>query len=561
MRSFSRIAFSVLLLAACSERILAGQAWTPLSSLPFRATSIAADPGTPGALWATVAIGQNEARLEKSADGGKTWVDVSTGCEFPAYYIFVAVNPSASGSVIASASNCGFLGSVDGGLTWTRLASGLDGYGEKVLFDPMDRSILYSEWSLYGDCPGTCFFKSTDGGRSWKTTGLPSTDQSDVALAIDPSVPEVIYVGTRENGVFRSADGGSSWAQVAPGVLASAISPDPSNPTTVFLGAQDGVYRSDDRGQMWARAGLDGIHVNAYAFDIRSNPSTVYAGTSNGVYRSRDAGTTWAPLHDGLTGPIDALVLGSGRAPVLYALSAQAVYALALDGAPVPYLVPSSAHARGANGAFYTTDLTIANPGAVDATFAIRFLGHDADGTDGPLATRMLAAGRAVTYADVLGSLFGVESGYGAFQVTSDSGALKITAFTSTLSPDGRGRVGQAVPAFDASRLATSGSPAVLVGLRDDASARTNLVLANASLFQVTVELTLSGPDGAVLGHATWELPPLGMTQVASAVSALGGSAAGDAYLVVRVATAGGAVAAYASVVDNGTNDPRTILP
>jgi hypothetical protein len=110
-------------------------------------------------------------------------------------------------------------------------------------------------------------------------------------------------------------------------------------------------------------------------------------------------------------------------------------------------------------------------------------------------------------------------------------------------------------------RFATPAAPAVLVGLRDDGATRTNLVLANASEFPVTVELALGGADGTVLGRATRELPPLGMTQVASVVSALGGSPAGDAYLVVGVTTPGGSVAAYASVTDNGTNDPRTVLP
>ena len=173
----------------------------------------------------------------------------------------------------------------------------------------------------------------------------------------------------------------------------------------------------------------------------------------------------------------------------------------------------------------------------------------------------MLAAGRAVTYADVLGSLFGVERGYGALRVTSDSAALRITALTSTLSEDGRGRVGQAVPAFDATRLAQPGSPAVLVGLRDDASARTNLVLASASAFPVTMELTLFGADGVVLGTSVQTLPPLGMTQVPVRSSRPSGAPRPERPTSASAWRRGGAVAAYAWVVDNGTNDPRTVLP
>lgn len=67
---------------------------------------------------------------------------------------------------------------------------------------------------------------------------------------------------------------------------------------------------------------------------------------------------------------------------------------------------------------------------------------------------------------------------------------------------------------------------------------------------------------GAALGSRRYALPPLGMTQVARVARDLG--AAGDvagARLVLSTPTAGGAFAAYASVIDNVTNDPRTLLP
>jgi photosystem II stability/assembly factor-like uncharacterized protein len=555
MRSFSRIALAALVFAACPARVLANEAWTALTSLPFAATSIAVDPGARGTLWAAAGF-----TLHRSVDRGKSWTEVDPGCPNVAW---VATAPSAPGTVYVS-SRCGYLRSGDGGGTWQTLADPISPNAyvyRDLLIDPQDSSTLYLTWYNVGT-DDTGIFKSMDGGRTWAATALdPAAGLA--SLGIDPSARGTLYVGTWRGAIWKSVNAGNTW-RLLPGPDGSDVSRIlvDARPGSVYATTLGGLYRSDDGGETWTAAGLNGSDLpTALVLDISTYPVTMYAGTKSGVLRSRDAGQTWESLRDELTRTIDGLVLAGGRAPVLYALSANAIYSRALDPPSVSYLVPSSAHSRGANGAFYTTDLAVANPGAADATVTLRFLGHDADGTAGPTTTLSLAAGRAVTYADVLGSLFGVESGYGALQLTSDSPALRITAFTSTPSSDGRGRVGQGVPAFDATRLARPGSPSVLVGLRDDASTRTNLVLANATQSPASVVLMLVGPDGSVLGTTNRDLPPLGMTQVPSVVAALGGAPTGEGYLVVAVATPGGAVAAYASVVDNGTNDPRTVLP
>ena len=56
-------------------------------------------------------------------------------------------------------------------------------------------------------------------------------------------------------------------------------------------------------------------------------------------------------------------------------------------------IVPSSARAAGANGAFYTTDLSVANTGATSASATLKFLGHDQDGTSGPQQSFTIPAG------------------------------------------------------------------------------------------------------------------------------------------------------------------------
>ena len=79
---------------------------------------------------------------------------------------------------------------------------------------------------------------------------------------------------------------------------------------------------------------------------------------------------------------------------------------------------------------------------------------------------------------------------------------------------------------------------------------------------ETVVELRLVAEDGSTLATTSRTLPPLGMTQLTRVVRELG--ATGDvsgARLVLSTATPGASIAAYASVIDNATNDPRTLLP
>jgi len=230
--------------------------------------------------------------------------------------------------------------------------------------------------------------------------------------------------------------------------------------------------------------------------------------------------------------------------------------------APSLWYLPSSARAGGAGGAFYTTDLTVANVGSQSANYYLKFLGNNKDGTAGERKDFSLAAGRSTTFTDVLNSVFGKDSDYGAIEIgAGESFDLVIVGQTST--PGFGGTFGQSVPAMANQDLVRTLSPRSIVGVREDAKFRTNLILCNTQQFQsVDVDVTLVGPDGTVLGTKRYTLLPLEMTQVSRVALALGGSAnLNGARLDLSVVTLGGAVAAYASAIDNVTNDPRTLLP
>jgi hypothetical protein len=224
------------------------------------------------------------------------------------------------------------------------------------------------------------------------------------------------------------------------------------------------------------------------------------------------------------------------------------------------WILPSSARSAGAGGAFYTTDLTISNTGLADANFTLKFLGNNIDGRQGPEKSFLLGAGKTVTYQDVLGSVFGLSSGFGAIRVTSSNPALTVVGQTST--PGAGGTFGQSVLAADAIDTIITGLPRSIIGIREDGSFRTNLILANATETSLDVDVSLISDSRTTLATKRYTLPPLGMTQIGRLVRDLGVS--GDisgSRILLSTPTAKGAFAAYASMIDNVTSDPRTLLP
>ncbi|MGH9481284.1 MAG: VPS10 domain-containing protein [Terriglobales bacterium] len=208
--------------------------------------------------------------------------------------------------------------------------------------------------------PDTYYMGAADGGV-WKsindgTTWEPIFDHEPVAsigaIAVAPSNPDVIYVGTGEgdprsqfsegDGMFKSTDGGETWARIGlePTRQVGRIVVDPHDPNRVFVAAlgnayaatpQRGVYRSTDGGQTWQKVLFTDDNTGAIdlSFDpgnsqviyaalwaTRRPPWTVYPSShepGSGLYKSSDGGGTWTPLTHGL--PADPGRIGVAVAP------------------------------------------------------------------------------------------------------------------------------------------------------------------------------------------------------------------------------------------------------
>jgi photosystem II stability/assembly factor-like uncharacterized protein len=242
------------------------------------------------------------------------------------------------------------------GLHWRMLGPFRGGRADAVAGVPGRPNEFY-----FGSVGGGVW-KSVDGGRVWVPIFDAVPSASIGAIAVAPSHPEVVYVGTGEStlrdsachgdGVYKSTDGGRTWTHL--GLERTQhigkIAVDPRNPNVVLVAAigslyapnaERGVYRSRDGGRRWEKVLYRDENVGAVEVVIDpSNPRVVYAGLWNtrrppwfvyapsngpggGIWKSTDGGTTWRQLTAGLpTGTIGrtGIAVAPGQSRRVYAV-------------------------------------------------------------------------------------------------------------------------------------------------------------------------------------------------------------------------------------------------
>ncbi len=182
-------------------------------------------------------------------------------------------------------------------------------------------------------------WKSDDYGRTWNPIFDKEPTQSIGAIAVAPSDPNIIYVGSGEglhrpdlsvgNGIYKSTDAGKTWTHLGlvDGQQIPALAVDPRDPNKVFAAVlghpygpseERGIYRSTDGGQTWQKVISKDENTGGSDVEIDpSNPDVVYAsmwevhegpwedgnefnGSNGGLFKSTDGGSTWQPLTNGL---------------------------------------------------------------------------------------------------------------------------------------------------------------------------------------------------------------------------------------------------------------------
>ncbi|MGH8099684.1 MAG: WD40/YVTN/BNR-like repeat-containing protein, partial [Chthoniobacterales bacterium] len=221
---------------------------------------------------------------------------------------------------------------------WRQIGPYRAGRGRALSGVPSEPNVFYISFDNGG------VWRSTDYGSNWWPLFDQQTTGSIGAIAVAPSNPNTIYVGSGAgiirpdlatgDGMYRSTDAGTTWTHLGlrDTQMIGYVDVDPKNPNRLFVAAlghpygpnaERGIFRSTNGGQTFEKV----LYKDEYtsANDVRidpSNPDIVYAtlwqqqqsfiegqgfgDATGGIYKSTDGGTTWKQLTNGLSNVIEA---------------------------------------------------------------------------------------------------------------------------------------------------------------------------------------------------------------------------------------------------------------
>ena len=199
-----------------------------------------------------------------------------------------------------------------------------------VTIDPRDKDRLYLS-TLDGQ-----IHTSADGGKNWAL--LVNLNEPQLVLDqmfVDSRDSKVIYAsghrGKFPGGFFKSTDGGASWkeAKELSGEAIHAMTQAKDNPDLLYVGTSNGIFISKDSGDDWEKmeSATMPVNLNSMVVDPRKN-STIYAGTSWRPYKSTDSGKSWRLIKTGMIDDSDvfAMTINPRNAEHIIASACSGIY-------------------------------------------------------------------------------------------------------------------------------------------------------------------------------------------------------------------------------------------
>ncbi|MBF0551157.1 MAG: hypothetical protein HQK60_11545 [Deltaproteobacteria bacterium] len=218
----------------------------------------------------------------------------------------IAIEPTQGNLVFTGTWNGdGLFKSFDGGQSWQTVPGFRNKIMQKVMFFSHDPSVI---WALgYRD-----IFRSTDGGKSFAQY-VPNTGLAYYSLGVHPTDPNVAYVGTAgvndafdAGFVLKTSDGGNNWTKLSQQFdhLVTSLAINPKNPSEIWAGTghinlTDGagaLYKSTNGGASWSQVTVGYISSFENLAIRPDNPLVVFTGGHNGLFRTNDGGATWKKL-------------------------------------------------------------------------------------------------------------------------------------------------------------------------------------------------------------------------------------------------------------------------
>lgn len=266
---------------------LSALAWRNIG--PFRGGRVVAVAGVPQQPR-TFYFGSVGGGVWKTTDGGDQWVNITDG----------QLKTSSVGAIAVAPSD------------------------PNVIYVGMGEHAIRGVMTSHGDG----VYRSTDAGRTWTHVGLDRTRHIS-RIRIHPDDPDTLWVAaqgaaygpTKDRGVYRSTDGGTTWEQVLfinETTGPSELAIDPANPRILYAAMWDhlrqpwevrsggpgsGIHKSTDGGRTWQRA-MTGLPtpIGKIGIDVSANSDRLYAvveaNPKGGLYRSDDGAKTWTLVND-----------------------------------------------------------------------------------------------------------------------------------------------------------------------------------------------------------------------------------------------------------------------
>jgi photosystem II stability/assembly factor-like uncharacterized protein len=307
--------------------------WTPLFDKQKSASpaigAIAVSESDPNVIY----VGTGEACIRgnivggngiyKSIDAGKTWSSVGLADTHAIGRLIInPKNPdvafvAALGHPFAENEERGIFRTRDGGKTWEKVlykdskTGGID-----VTFDPSNPNIVFAAlwqakrtpWSMDSGGPGSGLYRSADGGTTWKEIkehGFPEGIKGRIGVAVSGSNPNRVWavVEAEKGGIYRSDDGGETWHLLTDdhrfrqrAWYYSHIFADPKSADTVYI-LNTASYRSNDGGKTFTP--LHTPHGDNHGLWIDpTNPNRLINGNDGGATISTDGAQHWSTLYN-----------------------------------------------------------------------------------------------------------------------------------------------------------------------------------------------------------------------------------------------------------------------
>ena len=217
-----------------------GTTWKPIfdDQGSYSIGCVTLDPSNPNVIW--VGTGENKSQrsvgygdgIYRSLDGGATWENL--GLKASEHIGKIVVDPRDSSVVYVAAQgplwgpggDRGLYKTTDGGKSWKSVLTISENTGvSDLVMDPRDPDVLIASayqrrrhvWTLIDGGPESAIHKSTDGGATWRKVGkgLPEVDLGRIGLAISPADPDLVYAvveaANGKGGFFRSRNRGETW--------------------------------------------------------------------------------------------------------------------------------------------------------------------------------------------------------------------------------------------------------------------------------------------------------------------------------------------------------------